>query len=492
MALLFSKKSDEVMSEKSLKKNISLNLFYQIFLIITPFITAPYLSRVLEADGIGVCSYTTSIQAFFALFAVLGKSSYGLREIARCRDDRAELSRTFWEIELLSVITSLICIAIWIVFALHSDSYEILFLILTINFLFSVFDISWFYAGLEEFKYTIIRNIIFKLLGIILIFVFVRQKSDVWIFVLINSVSNALGALSMWLYLRNFLIKFSIRELRVFRHLKETLVYFVPTISSSVYTYLDKAMIGGITHDEFENGYYEQATKIISIAKSIGVYAVTGVMGSRMAYMFKVSQKKEILSVIEKSFDFILLLSIGLCFGIFAVADYFVPVFFGNGYERTVPVLQILCPIVVIVGISNCLGTHYYTPAGFRGKSSVFIIIASVCNLIFNCIFIPLYGSFGAAFGSVLAELIVAALYFAFCKGYCTLKVLIKLSWKKVCAGLIMLVALRLMVVRLMPSIIGLILVVGTGIAVYFLVLFILRDSALISQLKNVFRGKMV
>lgn len=465
------------MKIQNLKKNIFLNLLYQVFLVVIPFITAPYVSRVLGADGTGIYSYTNSIYGFVALFAVLGTTSYGSREIARCRDDKYLLSRTFWEIEILSIITSIICLIFWIFFCLLSEKYTKYYLIYSISFFALLFDISWFYVGLEEFSYSIKRNIIFKILGIIAIFIFVRTKDDLILYILINIMTLLLGNLSMWMFLGKFLTKISYRDLHVFHHLKETFVYFIPTISTSVYTLLDKALIGVITNDEYENGFYEQATKIIAIAKSVGVYSITGVLGSRMSYMYKSENKDKINELMNTAINVLMLLSIGLTFGIFSVADIFVPIFFGEGYEGTIILLRCLSPIVIIVGVSNCVGSLYYTPAGYRGKSSIFIIIGSVCNLILNLLLIPKFKSYGAAVGSVIAELIIAILYIVFCDKHFSIKVLIRCSVKRIIAALLMIALICFIKHRVSFSVFSLILLIFSGIITYFVALLILRDN---------------
>ena len=94
------------MSEKSIKKNFSLSLAYQILTLITPFVTTPYISRVLEPDGVGITSYTASVVAMFALFAYLGVMSYGTIEIAKVRDNFERRNQLFWEIELMVIISS--------------------------------------------------------------------------------------------------------------------------------------------------------------------------------------------------------------------------------------------------------------------------------------------------------------------------------------------------------------------------------------------------
>ena len=79
---------------KSIKLNYIYNVSYQILTLITPLITAPYLSRVLKADGIGAYSYTYSLVSYFIMFAALGTVNYGNREISYLQEDRAKRTKT--------------------------------------------------------------------------------------------------------------------------------------------------------------------------------------------------------------------------------------------------------------------------------------------------------------------------------------------------------------------------------------------------------------
>ena len=117
------------MEQKSIKKNYIFNTLYQIFTLIVPFITAPYISRVLGAERIGVFSYTNSIVSIFSIFALLGTSVYGQQTIAQCRDDLIERSKAFWEIELLCIINTSIVILAWTVFVIFVGKYLLIYLI---------------------------------------------------------------------------------------------------------------------------------------------------------------------------------------------------------------------------------------------------------------------------------------------------------------------------------------------------------------------------
>lgn len=245
--------------------------------------------------------------------------------------------------------------------------------------------------------------------------------------------------------------------------------------------------------DAYQNGFYEQATKIINIAKTASFVALNSVMGARLAYLFAENKIEEAKSKIKTAMNMILLLTIGSMFGVIAIASDFVPVFFGEGYEPVIDLLYLMAPLIVIIGISNCIGTQYYTPIGKTKTASLYMIAGSVVNLILNILFIPVLGAKGAVIGSIGAEAVITMLFVHFDERYITWKYLLMIGYKKVIAGLLMLLMIRTMSLNLKLS--GIVLVcvqVIVGILTYFLVLLLLRDSMIqrfVTELLNRMKG---
>lgn len=465
------------MAASSIKKNFAYSMLYQILDIIVPIIMAPYLSRVLGADMVGVQSYTASVQTYFLLFAALGTQSYGAREISRNRDNIKVYSKLFWEIELMSMTTSMATLAAWILLLVLNPTYRIFYLVMIPNILGSMLNITWFFNGLEKFKLTVIRNTFFRLAGIVLIFAFVREKSDVVIHVAILSLINLLSSASLWISIPKLTVKVSFGELKIAEHFKQTLAYFIPTIATSIYTVLDKTLIGLITKDSTQNGFYEQAENVIRVANKISYAGINAVVGVRISYLFMENKIEEIHNRIENSMNFIFFMGVGCAFGSSAIAKRFVPFFFGTGYEGVEYLLYVLCPISVIVGVSNCMGSHYYTPSGRRAQSSKYLIVGSCVNLVLNLCLIPYLQAIGAAIATVVAELTITVLYVKNSNYYMSLKLLVQIGWKKIIAGICMLAVVYKMGALLNITEIVVILVqVCIGVGVYILVLYLLKD----------------
>lgn len=340
--------------KKSVAKNYIYNLMYQILIIILPLITTPYLSRVLGAENIGIYSYTLSITTYFILFGSLGVSMYGQREIAYVQEDVKKRSKAFIEILLMRFITLGVSLLLFYSCFCINGQYNVYYKILLLEIIANSLDISWFFQGLEEFKKTVIRNTIVKIISIICIFSFVKTINDLNKYFIIYVISTLLGNFSLWLYLPKYIEKIKFKELNIIRHVKPTIALFIPQIATQLYTVLDKTMIGTIVLDKSEVGYYEQSQKMIKLLLTIATSLGT-VMVPRMASTYASGDGKKLKEYMMNSFSFIMFLAFPLMFGITSVANRFVPIFYGQGYEKVVYLISIISPIIVAIGLSNVI-----------------------------------------------------------------------------------------------------------------------------------------
>ncbi len=303
------------MKKTSLKRNYIYNIIYQISVIIMPLITTPYISRVLGANNIGIYSYTLSIVTYFSMFATLGVSTYGQLEIATYRDNKEKRSKVFWEIVMARMITTITIIVIYSVFIFFQPKYRIIYLILSLNIFGGMVDISWYFQGLEMFKLTAMRNTVIKIVGTILIFMFVKNQNDLLKYCLILQGIYFIGNLSLWKYLNKEIKIVHLEWINIVKHWKKSIIYFIPTMATSAYTVLDKSMIGWITNSEMQNGYYEQAHKIEQVIVAI-VTSLGTVTMPRVAYLLKEKKEDEAKGIINNAIEFVVFLSVPMMFRI--------------------------------------------------------------------------------------------------------------------------------------------------------------------------------
>lgn len=475
--------------DKKVIKNYLYNLGYQILIILLPIITTPYISRALGAKAIGIYGYTNSITQYFILFGCIGLNLYGQREIAYYQNDINKRSKVFFELLLLRIITVSISIVLYYFTFCQNKTYGFIFSIQLIDVIASMFDISWLYQGMEDFKKIVVRNTLVKICGLIIIFTFVKSPSDLPIYVLSYSITLLLGNLSMWMYLPKFVKKVSLNNLNIKRHIRPTIVLFLPQIATSIYTMLDKTMIGALTGNTAEVGYYEQSQKIIKMAMTLATSLGT-VMMPRVANMYKEGKIKEVKESMYTSFQFISFLAFPICFGLIGIAKGFVPWFFGNGYDKVVFNMVIISPIIFIIGYSNVIGTQFLLPTGRQKQYTVSVCTGTIANLIFNLLLIPHLLSYGAAIATVIAEMSVTLVQVVATKNIFSYKYIFKSIYKYILSSVMMCIGVLSLSTILSVSILSTFIEIIIGGIIYICVLIVLKDKTIGSFLYKLMKRR--
>lgn len=463
-------------SKPSIKRNFVYNIINKLVAVLIPILITPYLARVLEADGTGVLSYVASISSYFILVANIGIETYGQRVIAIHRDDKQYLKRFFVEIVVLRTVLTAACLIIyyfcfvgWYVNKVNN----VLYAIYALSILAVAFDFTWFFQGVENFGVLVITGVFTKIAYIVLVFVFVKQKSDINIAAIL-SVATTAAAYVISLPVVFKYIGGKIGKIRPFAHLKECFVYFIPAIAVQIYTVLDKTMIGAITHSDFENGYYEQADKLVKLPLTV-ITSLFIIMRSRISYYYDQKRFDDIKTLISKSINVACAFAFPMMLGIVAIAPSLVTVYLGGGYEKCVSLLYILSPLIPIISISNLLGTHFYTPFDRQRVSNVFLIVGAVINLALNSFMIYFWQSEGAAIASIIAETVILILYVYFARSFVSVKQIFVNGYKYALAAVLMFVPVYFMDMYLPTNVWYLILEIASGMIIYAALLLILR-----------------
>lgn len=468
-------------------KNYFYNLSYQILILIVPLITTPYVSRVLGAKGVGIFSYTNSVVQYFVLFGCIGLNLYGQREIAYVQHDNQKRSIVFWELVALRVLTVSIALFLYINTLAKNNQYSYVFVLMSLDILASMVDVSWFFQGIEDFKKIVIRNFIIKIIGVILIFLFVKNSDDLRLYVLCHSGTLFLGNFSMWFYIPRFVNRVKLSKINIIRHLKPTVIMFLPQIATSVYTVLDKTMIGYLTGIEEEVAFYEQGQKIIRIVMSC-VTSLGTVMLPRVAHLYKMNEMDMVKQYLSKSFSFVFFLSFPMTFGLMALSGNIVPWFFGDGYQKVIPNMILISPVLVLIALSNIMGTQFLLPTGRQKEFTQSVVIGCIVNCTLNILLIPKFFSIGAAIATVIAELSVTSVQIWYTRKDFDFKAIILQNSKYILCSFVMFFVVFSLSKIVNQSISGSMICIFTGVVCYLLLLYVVKDEMLfmvINRCKN-------
>ncbi|MCI5856853.1 MAG: flippase [Agathobacter sp.] len=467
---------------KTLTKNYFYNLMYQVLSLIIPLITAPYISRVLAADTIGQYSFAQSIVSYFVLFASIGTGMYGQRYIAELTAHHGNTRKAFWEITILRGTGIGLAILLYCGTILRYTDSRLIYAVAGIEILAALFDISWFYQGTEQFQKLSVFNGFCRIIATVCIFVFVRAKDDLVIYMACNGLAILASNLIQCIEVHRYMSGDAPRsEIHPFRHILPSLRLFVAQLAIQLYTVLDKTMIGLITKSNYENGYYEQCQKIIRMLEAI-ITSLGTVMASRITILWHGDQdknKEQIHNLLLFSFRVVFAIGLPIMMGVILIADRIVPIYYGPGYEPVCNMLKWLSVIVPTIGVSNVIGYQLLIPSKRERLMTISVVCGSIVNIITNLILIPRFGAMGAIYASVLSEIIVSSVQLFMVRKELHFRPILRIFFHYFGYSVVMLLIGGLLLHLLGDGVLALLIAIIACVLVYALCLIIMHDPIL-------------
>lgn len=389
----------------NMRKNTIMMAIYEVLIYIAPLITAPYIARILGTKGTGIYSFTYSIAGYFVIAIQLGVSMYGRREIAG-KLDVNERTETFWGIFSVLGITFIVSSFVYVfVIIICRSEFKVYFLWQYLVLVAGWLDIGWFFFGIEEFKLAVSRNVVVKLLSLVLVFTLIKNSTDTLKYVILMATTNLISVVVMWIALPKYITrtKFSINK--AFSHFKPLLILAVPVLSIQLYSITDKVFIG-MMMDMDSVGIYENMYKLSRVPVAL-ITTVGTVLLPRITNMIAAGREQETYSYIEKSLSITIILGSACSFGLIGIAPWLVEMYYGKDFVSGIPILQILSIVLLILAWGNVFRTQYIIPRKLDRIYLVSVVSAAIINIILNTVMIPIFGAIGAAIASIISELMV-------------------------------------------------------------------------------------
>ena len=451
---------------KSLKKNFAYQLVYQLLALLIPFIVSPYLTRVLGDTGLGIYSYVNSIACYFVLFAMLGISTHGQRIISKYIDDQVALRKAFWSLYILHAVFSIASILLYGAFAfLFGGDNKTIYFIQILYVASALFDITWFFYGLENFRTVVVKNTIIRVSECVLVFILVKTKNDLWIYTLISSLSIFLGQVVLLPQAIKIAkpIVFSFKDVR--QHIKPLFIFFIAALASTLFTVFDKTLLGIMVSKETV-AYYEFSNKVISIPKVIIIVCGT-VMLPRACKLANAGETEEQKKYMNYSFMFASFVGMASIFGLLAIGPLFAVIYFGSDFEICGPIMMALSPVIYTVGAGDVIRTQYMVPYHKEKELTISIVACAFINIVLSIILIPEFGVFGAVIGSVCAEVFEFIFQIVVCRKFISIKDVILPLIPFLIVGLIMFVIIKILSMFLGQSVVDLLILLFVGAFLY-------------------------
>lgn len=482
------------MNNSNTKINYIYNVAYQILNVLMPIATAPYVARTIGADGVGIGSYYSTVAGYFATFAMLGLTNYGSRTIAQCGERRHEQNKVFSSLFYMQII---MCVIMGLLYT----GYIFLFIkaniamasLYGLTIVASAINLNWYFWGIEEFKITVTRSFVVKIVTFISIFVMVKDTNDVLLYNAILVIGNFLGNMPLIIIAPKYVKLVSVSFRDVWRNFKPNVMLFIPIIGATLYRTVDKVMIGLMINFQ-EVGFYENADKIINICLGC-IIALGQVMMPRSSNLLSTGKIDESKRLLEKSFRFSSLFSSAITFGLLSVSSIFIPIFLGDNFEDSASILSILSLSFLFLAWGNVLKTQVIIAGE---KDDIYIkatFLGLIINFSLNSILIPIMKGDGAAIATVITEGCVF-IYLAFkIKQDISVGKMLKQSFPYLAVGFVMMIIVFIIRIQLDINIFSLIILICIGGVIFIIGCLILafgfKDDLLLDMINIVLKRKM-
>ncbi len=476
-------------NNKSLTINSVFYLIYNLLNVIFPFITGMYVTHIILPDSIGLVEKARNFVQYFVILSFLGIPTYGLREIAKNRNNKEKINKIYSELMIINGISTIFFTSIYIIliFCIPYCAEELrLYLIVGISIILNLFNNSWLYEGLEEFKYISLRNILFKIISFVILILFVRTTDDYLIYGFISVIGTAGNYILNMINSKKY-VKFTFKYLNLKQHLKSIFYLVVVNLAIEIYSLIDITMLG-ILCDNETVAFYSYGVKIYKIILQI-VNTFTMVLVPRISLYYKEGKIKEFNELLTKTLKIIFIITVPMIVGINFTSNYLITQIYGDEYIRSSFVLNILSLIVLISPIGYLLGSRVLLVSNTEKKMIIPVACGAIINIIGNYILINRYKEIGAAIASLTSEFVVMAIYVFLGKKYFKLSS-IKDTLFKICASiLIMSIFLKSLSILNINMFYKTTFQIIGGIIIYFGCLTIFKEEFICNFINSKFLG---
>lgn len=388
----------------SIKRNFVYNIMLNILNITYPLITAPYISRILGPNNLGIVNFATSVASWYVVVATFGISSYGIREIAKVRDNPKELNKTYTELNLINLIAVTIILGVYFTMIFKFPKFQqdlSLYYFYGLYIFLSVFSLEWFYSGIEQYEYIAKRSVLVKFISIICLFLFVKTTSDYIVYAIIiigglsfNSLFNFFNA--------KYYVRFCLKGINLSKHLRTVFVFFINALFASFFNIFDKIILG-FTSGNIAVAFLTRNTQIISIGKILST-SLCNVLAPRLSNKYS-TDKDYFNNMIIKSERYFFIIAIPCIIGIIVLAEPILYIMGGSEFVTAANTLRIMSFVILFTGVSSFISTQMAIPSGNEKITTIANFFVAIISLSINLGFSTQYSYYASAVALTFGEL---------------------------------------------------------------------------------------
>jgi O-antigen/teichoic acid export membrane protein len=477
------------MKNNSLVKSSIYSGIKSLLSITFPLITIKYASVVLGADNLGSVEFARSLVSYFVLIAGLGIEGFATRNGSALKSSQKKItnfSNSVFSLNFLSGILAFALLMITLSLVTELKNYTLLIFLFSIQIPLSVIGVEWIYFIYEDFKYITIRTIITQLVSIMVLFLFVKNESDVLIYALVLIIATY-GANIFNFYNSKKYVRLKLRvNKNSLVYLPAAFVLFFNKIATTIYVNSDITMLGFLSSTS-EIGIYSTAVKIYTAVKML-VTAILNVALPRLTFNIRNNRADEYDRLVILVIKALILLIPPSMIGIILQSKNLILLVSNQAFVSAVPALVILSVALIFSAVAMFCSATVLMPMNKEKIILKSTVVGAVINIVLNVIMLPIWGFVGAAITTLLSELFVSTVQLS--GAWKTLKSLNLNVWKNIFSsfvGCMTIVFINLLVKGLtLTYLIELFIAIALSIAAYFIIQILMKNDLVLLLLRRI------
>ena len=367
----------------TLFKNTIYKSILSLVNIVVPIIIGPYITRLLDIKLYGIYNTVLADFQIFLALASFGVYNFGVREISKIRNDKKKVSRLFTNLFVISVISNIFVLLIYIAFVMFSSNGIAmkLYFIMIIQFLANILYVEFINEALENYKFITVKSVIVKIIYFVTLLLFVKKPDNILIYAIIVSLTVFLNNLISFIYAKRR-IKFDFSKIEFKKYLKSLIAVLIISNVDLLYSQLDKVLLGKYV-DEVSVTLYFIPYYIISTLASIP-YAIINVSIPRLSYILKNEGINKYEEKLNNSISSLLFIIVPMCFGVFVLANEIIIIYSGGKYMTAVVPLMIACIAKIIISLESVMNNLVMYPNDKENRILKVSLTCGILNLILN------------------------------------------------------------------------------------------------------------
>ena len=345
--------------------------------LILPFITLPYLGRILGAENYGVVLMVYAVMQYLFVLCDYGFNLSATKDISIYREDKQKINLIFsniYYIKLILIILTFLILVIGI-FSLeglrdHKIAYFFGFGIVIGQALNPV----WLFQGLEDMKYITRINVIAKGLFTILIFVAIKNENDYYYVPLLYSIGFIVGGLfSLYFALTQFSIKWvspNVREIK--RLINNSTQYFLSRSAAALYT-SSNTFVAGMALGNYYAGIFGAAEKLFT--------AMTVIYSPLGDALYPYMAKNRNLKLFKRIFLYAIIVNTLIAIGTYIFSEAIILLVFGPDFSESAELLRLFSILAIIFVPTVMIGYPFLGALGKEKYANYSVVFASLLHI---------------------------------------------------------------------------------------------------------------